>query len=694
MGVISKRYIESPYILIDFGTTQLRIIELEAPPRGQDSPQVDKVVKLLKIVDFPDFALEISGEERAGMSKAAYEEKLAESRNRFINKHLTEIIFENKIKLKNVVSIISDRSVSAKYLEVPKGKADELHDNVTKEAFRQMPFAMTNAQHTFRVLGEKRRKEDNAIILKIQFVILPDELLKKRVELLKSLDLAPEALLTMPTVLEHIAKPALAPAGDWKDKEDSPENAFRVLVVNIGYNLSSVFIFENGVFAFHRDITIGGNTINEEILKEAHQDERPLIPVDVEAMKREIGVLPEEYIDEISGERAEDKKFVARKTFEVTEKLLSNIQLSITYHLSTTGLSEDADVVPVEKIYLTGGGSNLKNIADFIEGSTEIPTELLDPCYDIKIPETSVNIEEEKMGLAPLVGASGFDWIDDYVDFWSVISPRQRKSGAGAAASIFSDNFNKIKDKILVLLGQKEEKSAGPAAPAFELADEDMPKVYGGIVGILTFFMLLRSGWAYKKYGDHQKYFKDLNKELRKVNRQNSKVIEAMKNLERAKARNNAFTKLKQMPLPWSQVLYEFSRLHNNSIYLENMEFIIQNKNELKFAIQLKARDKNSLFEYVDRLNTSPYFFTVDFPSGYQLVNISKIEGEVQEVYRTRLEGNIANDLRQKNTLYVKSVKESLQKRRLKYGLINQKVLSGAEIKNEPKTDRKSEKKG
>lgn len=144
-----------------------------------------------------------------------------------------------------------------------------------------------------------------------------------------------------------------------------PQANQTVALLNIGASTMNINIVQGVRSVFTRDVSFGGNQYTALLQKELG-----LTFEQAEQVKRG-GELPLE----------SERRDLAEVLESVSDILALEIQKTFDFHRATSAEGEGA----VQKIFLSGGGSKLPGLADFLLRRFEVPVEYFDPFRKIKI---------------------------------------------------------------------------------------------------------------------------------------------------------------------------------------------------------------------------------------------------------------------------------------------------------------------
>jgi type IV pilus assembly protein PilM len=143
-----------------------------------------------------------------------------------------------------------------------------------------------------------------------------------------------------------------------------------VAMANVGASITNINILKNNMTAFTRDIFKGGNQITEEIQRQLHIDYE-------EAEKIKVGSK----ID------ATSQSITQEVLKSASESLAIEIGNSIEFFQSTTTYEK------ISKLYLSGGGSKIKDFDIVLQQQIGIPVEIVNPFKKIEYSEKNFDLE-------------------------------------------------------------------------------------------------------------------------------------------------------------------------------------------------------------------------------------------------------------------------------------------------------------
>jgi len=143
-----------------------------------------------------------------------------------------------------------------------------------------------------------------------------------------------------------------------------------IAIANVGASITNMTIIKNRISAFTRDIFKGGNQITEEIQRQLHVDHE-------EAERIKVGTK----VDLTS------QPIIQNVLKTASESLAIEIGNSLDFFQSTTTYEK------ISKIYLSGGGSKIKDFDAILEQQIGVPVEVANPFKKIEYSGKNFDME-------------------------------------------------------------------------------------------------------------------------------------------------------------------------------------------------------------------------------------------------------------------------------------------------------------
>jgi type IV pilus assembly protein PilM len=257
-----------------------------------------------------------------------------------------EAISTAGIRAKDVATAVSGHSVIVKKISLPAMTSEELEESIRWEAEQYIPFDVNEVNLDFQILSQGADAEGQMDVL---LVAAKKDLIDDYIHVIS------EAGLSAAVV--DVAAFAVENAFDANCQHSPGE---MVALVNIGAQVVNINILADGVPAFTRDLSTGGNQYTEEIQKTLS-----------------IGFEEAERI-KLGGPRTNDSQEVVPQEVEhtmrtVTENMVGEITRSLDFFTATAAEGR------IGRIYLVGGGSQVSGLEKAFREKTDVPVEMLNP---------------------------------------------------------------------------------------------------------------------------------------------------------------------------------------------------------------------------------------------------------------------------------------------------------------------------
>jgi len=269
---------------------------------------------------------------------------------------IRDLISTCKVKTKDVVTSVSGHSVIVKKITLPFMTKAELEESIQWEAERYIPFDINDVNIDFQIFGSS---SENPEVMDVILVAAKKDIINDYVSILMEAGLNPVIIDIDAFALENM----LGINYDLEREEV-------VAIANIGASITNINIIKNNTSAFTRDIFKGGNQITEEIQRQLHIDVE-------EAEKIKVGSK----VDIAS------QPVIQSVIKEASESLAIEIGNSLDFFQSTTTYEK------IGKLFLSGGGSKIKDFDIVLQQQIGIPVEIINPFKKIEYSEKNFDME-------------------------------------------------------------------------------------------------------------------------------------------------------------------------------------------------------------------------------------------------------------------------------------------------------------
>ena len=273
-----------------------------------------------------------------------------------------------KIKTKYVVCSLPEEKAFLQVIQVPKMKEEQLRGAVRFESENYIPLPIEEVYLDFQIVQPLYNHLDHTDVL---IAALPKKTVDPYVASIKKAGFIP---LVLEVESQAISRAIIK-------KEVSP---FPALIIDLGATRTSFIIFSGCSLRFTSSIPISSRHFTEAIIRNLKKD-----PVEAEKLKIKYGV---------GTNQTKEGKQTLESLIPALTDLIEQIKIHLSYyqthafheHLPARNVVSAAGWHPngkgVSKIFLCGGGANLKGLARILSLELKIPVELGNPWINI-LPE-------------------------------------------------------------------------------------------------------------------------------------------------------------------------------------------------------------------------------------------------------------------------------------------------------------------
>ncbi len=261
----------------------------------------------------------------------------------------------------NIVTAVGGRDVIVKKIQMDRMPADDAREVIRWEAEQYVPFDMENVQLDFQIMDPL----DTGLQMDVLLVAAKRELVDQKIGLLREAGLEPSIV--------DVDAFALNNAFEY-NYPTTTRGA--VTLVNVGHEISSLILLQDGVPVLTRDIPFGSRRLREDL-------------------RRKHGLSPEEADAVMQGNSERQEDFIELLD-DRAEELAQGIERAVAF-LSVDGGSSERGPV-----YLSGGAAGIPRLVDAISSRLHTRTEIANPLQKLRTAPDATGlfpIEE----LAPML---------------------------------------------------------------------------------------------------------------------------------------------------------------------------------------------------------------------------------------------------------------------------------------------------
>jgi len=274
-----------------------------------------------------------------------------------ILKTIDEVITRSKATTKNIVASLHPQHVFSSILTVPNVPDNELKEAIKWEAKNYIPAPLEEVILDWQKIN--RLPQEGKI--EIYLIAAPKKTVNYYLDIYRKAGLNPLALEVDPLAILRTLP--------------FEEQKKTLILIDFGAYETSITIIEKGILILCRTITLGGETLTKTISSSLNID-----TARAEEFKKRFGIQPEK----LEGQ-------IIKSIQPIVNTLISEIKRSVDFY-------KKSGQETIEKIILSGGSAVLPGLVKYIQDSTNIETQLINPWANINYP---TDIEKYVQEIGP-----------------------------------------------------------------------------------------------------------------------------------------------------------------------------------------------------------------------------------------------------------------------------------------------------
>lgn len=482
-------------------------------------------------------------------------------RNNFIKEFINEYISQTRIKTSLGRIIVEGSGIFTFSFLLPALSEKDLKGAIEIELKKRLPFQVDLKNIYLDFFITDRLEDEKGAQLFVTCIAVDKNLIERNLDFLKSFNLRPVVINTTADALGNLIK--------------MMQIKGYVGVLEMGARKSFLNFYRDGLLQFSREIPIGGDQFTQGILKTL----QTLFPQasfdDAEMFKKQCGIplgeeVGSEFYTDLGAVKGEK---IVTGLRPILERLITEISRTITFYFRTYKIDN------LGGLYLTGGGSRIKNLDRFLSANLK----------NLSIG----NIER----LNPLKAIKG--WLDVGVLRQELIM----EEAAPHLSSIFGLCIDKGGQINLVPPKEKIEQKA-----LFVLF---LTKL---VFPVLVLFTLIYYGFNYTRRLVYNAILDRTQKQIVQMTPKVKEIEEYFELKKRLKERENLLVKaIGRQPLWWG-VLKELSNITPEEITLNKLEIEAKNPKKMHLEGEVISEYTNLdliISQFTLNLSDSPYFSNV-----------------------------------------------------------------------------------
>ncbi len=261
-----------------------------------------------------------------------------------------------KIKTKKVFCSLPESKVFLRLITVPEMGEEELAEAIKWEMEANIPLPIDQVYYDWQIVSKKIKGQCEVLTVATEKKIIDDLMEVFKLAGVDVFGLEVESVASARSLIEQ------------KEKE-LPKNS---LIIDLGSQRTSFIIAIEGVTCFTSSIPFSSDGINDSITKSLGIDAR-----EADKIKLSQGI-----------ETADQSNPIFKATQYLLENLASEVEKTLDFY-GETFKGKPA----IEKIILSGGGSNIKGLTNFLEKRLNKKTEMGNPWINLKLDKNGPIID-------------------------------------------------------------------------------------------------------------------------------------------------------------------------------------------------------------------------------------------------------------------------------------------------------------
>ncbi len=303
---------------------------------------------------------------------------------------INELWKRTGLHVKDVAIGVSNQKVVVRLIDLPFMERDELAGAIQYQAQDYIPIPVEEAILDFQIIGDYMTPSDEHV-MEVLLVAAQRDMIANAVAAVEGAGLR---MAQVDVTAFALVRSLLGAANGWlADDTDAGE---AVGIVHISSGLTNIVVVERGIPRFTRVSSMAGNQFTQAIANVMN-----LTFDEAEQLKIRVGLPDIDAPQEPAIDSDEQGVRVAQEALErETNKFIAEVRRSLDYYLT-----QATQVRTIKRVYLTGTGSELRNLPSYLEKGLQTQVVLGDPLAQITASGVAAQaVEADRMGSAAAIG--------------------------------------------------------------------------------------------------------------------------------------------------------------------------------------------------------------------------------------------------------------------------------------------------
>ena len=296
------------------------------------------------------------------------------------------------IRSKDVAVGVSNQKVVVRLVDLPYMEQTELENAIQYQAQDYIPIPVDDAILDFQILGDYMTPADEHM-MEVLLVAAQRDMIEAAV---RSVESAGLRLAGIDVTAFALVRGLFGPVPSVLPEEGEAGEA--VGVIHISSGITNIAVVEKGVPRFTRVSSLAGNQFTQSIANVLN-----VTFDEAEELKIRIG-LPSMDVEGGAGMLGGDPQVtqaVQQALEREANKFIAEVRRSLDYYLTQT-----TQVRTIRRIYMTGSGSQLRNLSAYLERGLQAQVVLADPLSRVQAANATVEqaVLADRMGCTAAIG--------------------------------------------------------------------------------------------------------------------------------------------------------------------------------------------------------------------------------------------------------------------------------------------------